>query len=331
MSANIVNYKDFKIENLIIGAIEKKTSKKDQSAVYYQCTISYKYEKNVNNKIVYVIDELFLEFPEITSNGGITKKENQNEPGKFDASIFATFDISKEDVNDFVKQGSLLEPDERGVMGQIYFACLRAVYEGKSSVPSLARQQREDVIEGQFTPPIYWHMDSQGIIKGKNPSKFFPLVNYGQPGTFQRRETLFTAPYKDKNGKPVKIDWNCLEGVVMNFIPNVHFKKLFIGSKISLQMEIQSAVVTKLNKIGEQTAQDATINELLDANPNLEEEMQASIFAIKEMMNTTKSTSQTKDAEQGSNEKLTATSLEISSTELDIDISSLPGLSNLKK
>ena len=284
MSQNLVNFKDFKIENLIIGQIAKKTAKQDPSATYFEASLSYKYEKTINGSKVFTIDDFYLEFPELTSNGGIVKKENPNS-GKIDASIFSSFDLSNEDINEFVKQGSLLEPDERGVIGKIYYACLRAVFEGKSAISSLSRIQREDVLEGSFSPLLYWQMDDQGIVKGKNPSKFLSLINYGDPGSFKRRETLFNYPVKDANGKPKKIDWQYLEGVNMSFIPNIHFKKVYIGSKITIQTEVQSAVITKINKIGDLTSQTSTIDNLIESNYDLTLAIESNINDIKNLVN----------------------------------------------
>ena len=128
-------------------------------------------------------------------------------------------------------------------------------------------------------------MDDQGNVKGKNPSKFLSLINYGEPGSFKRRETLFNYPVKDANGKPKKIDWQYLEGVNMSFIPNIHFKKVYIGSKITIQTEVQSAVITKINKIGDLTSQTSTIDNLIESNYDLTLAIESNINDIKNLVN----------------------------------------------
>jgi hypothetical protein len=281
MSKNLVNWKDFKIENMVIGSIQKKTSKMDTTKTYNECTLSYNYEKNIDGKIIIVNDELFIEFPEISSNGGIMIKENQS--GKMEASMLCSFNLGDPDMKEFVSQGSLLEPEEQGLMGKIFFTTLDFLFKEKSKVPAFSRIPKIENMESLLTPILYWSYDEQGIIKTKNPSKFIPLINYGEPGTFKRRETLFNLPSLDKNGKPKKADWEDLKGVNVSFIPNVHFKKIYIGAKASFQTEIESAIITKIVKIGDETSQSSTIERLINSRPDIVSSVEANIAGIKNM------------------------------------------------
>lgn len=339
MSQNLVNFKDFKIENLIIGSIVKKTSKMDPSAQYNECSISYNYEKTVNGDKILINDDLYLEFPEVNSNGGILKKENL--AGKVEASILATFELSDPEIARFVNQGSLLEPDEQGIIGQIYYTILKSLFKEKSKVSSFNRITKEENLESLCTPLLYWAFDEQGLIKGKNPSKYFPLINYGAPGTFLRRETLFNTPSLDKNGKPNKINWNDLEGVNVSFIPNVHFKKVYISQKASIQTEIVSCVVTKINKIGDDTSQLSTIERLIAKRPDIVSQVEANISTIKNLrLNKTPEEEAPKKEEtitlltnstEDTSENTCEEDSDIPKIVVKTNILNLPGLKNLQK
>ena len=319
MSSNLVNFRNFKIENLIIGSVQKKTSVADKSATYYEIPLSYKYERCINGKNAFIIDDLYIEFPELTSNGGIIKKINEKS-GKTEASIMASFNISDQEINEFTKQGSYLEEDERGTIGKIYYSCLDAIFEQKGQIPSFSKTQKVEFLEALVTQMIYWPTDDQGmIVAGKNPVKYFNLINQGEPGTKNRRETLFNYPSKDDNGKIKKISWECLENVKMKFIPNVKIPKIYIGQKASIQVKIESAIVTEINRIGDISSQTETLERLMESRPDISKSIEESLNSIKQILEIEPNKSENKEEKQKDHPD-----------DIQIDIESLPGLKKNK-
>ena len=105
---------------------------------------------------------------------------------------------------------------------------------------------------GMFKNPIYWPRDevTGEKITGKSPSLWLKLRNG------KTNKTLFT----DLNGHIV--DWKLLTNVDVTLVPLLHFEKIYIGSKASLQVHLASAIILKIAAAGTQSRQVSTMDRL---------------------------------------------------------------------
>ena len=282
MASNLVNYKDFEIDKLVIGKVVGKKSIKDPSAAYSEMPIKYRYPNGQ-------IDDLCIEFPEVTSIGGIVTKLDEK-TGKLQSSINGIFDISNPDIENFVNKGSFLEEEAQGTCGKIYFKCLQALFEQKGTLSgNFAKQQKIDTLEVLFGDFIFWPLDETGTpIKGKNPSKFLNLLNI-ETKNGGKIQTLFNSPIIDpKTKKFQKIPWEYLQNVKMKFIPNVKISKIYIGAKASIQSKLESAIITEINKIGDVSAQTETLNYYVSHRPDIVAAVEQSLMSIMNLSNSAK-------------------------------------------
>ena len=272
-----VNHLNFDPKRLIKTQLETKQSKPrpnperpqdpPQSVTYNELALMYEYDTvDAGGNPCRVIAPLQVEGPVLTSPVGIGIKPGQN--GGENASIFTQFDMTNTEVAAFVALGDE-KGDGAGFWERLYRACLHRIFEIRGEVKSLGRITKIEGLEGVFGYPIFWKRDSLGqIMPGTNPSKYFNLINYGKPGSFQRKETLFNIPVRDEKdpGTPEnpnwkKLDWKLLtSGVEMKFQPLITFKKIYIGGgKASLQFEIKSAMVTHVVRANTVSGQKDTL------------------------------------------------------------------------
>ena len=279
-STPFVNHLNFDVNRLIKTALESKTSKPKPdpnnpngqpiSLQYNTSSIMYEYDVlDKDGKTCKVVAPLCVEGPELSSPSGVLTKTQAN--GFDSASIFTNFDLTDPEVAQFVSFGTPPGSDgqggkDSGFWESFYRACMNRVWDIKGQIPFLARIPTKAGLEGLFGYPIFFMRDpnTSQIVSGKNPSKYFNLVSYGKPGSFTRKETLFTVPIEIKKiGDRVqyqKLDWKFLKGVEMRFKPLITFKQLYMGAgKVSLQFEITSAIVTHIIQANTQSAQSDSL------------------------------------------------------------------------
>ena len=114
--------------------------------------------------------------------------------------------------------------------------------------------------ESVFKNPVYWHRDdvTGEKVKGKNPNIWSKI----RGGTYSR--TLFT----DLNDPPQVIEWNLLQNVELKLVPLIHWEKIYVGAKPSLQVYMASGVVTKIVPAGTETRQVSTVSRLKEKYGN---------------------------------------------------------------
>lgn len=215
------------------------------------------------------VGPFYVELCEVISPKGIEVKPNLN--GVDTPSLFCTFDLREPDAYECVKHGIEGDISTAGFFKKLYnVLALRLLTPEAKKVSSLKSMKTLEGISGVFKyekTMVYEPLDSVTgePIEGKNPSKFFNLVNQGKPGTFARKETIFNAPCRDdKTGDFVIIPWDVLlAGVEMKHKPLLWIKRLHIGSTgVSIQMEIVSSVVTSIVKAGSVSGQKDTLADM---------------------------------------------------------------------
>ena len=243
-----LKYRDFNPERLVRCPVEQKQTKpKDGTSplIYYEIPISYRYpQTDINGKTSDIIAPLLVESPILTSPEGITFKHNGN---NITTSLPTTFDIRDPDVLNFIKLRDI-DSDGKSIIGsggffeELYQTCLDRVSENSGNIPTLSRYPDLTTI---FTSPISWYRNpSNGQIENnRNPKKYIPLVNYGEEGRPGYRITQFQSPIKTGKGEFFVHDWKTLSGVEIKYRGLLRIKKIYIGAKISIQVELESALV----------------------------------------------------------------------------------------
>jgi hypothetical protein len=259
-----VTYNNFSTERLTASQAETKTvpgtgpgaNPPTPPQNYYQISIMYNYGTDTSR-----VNDFLIEGPEIESSAGIQSKPAQSGVGRFDHSIPCRFDLGDPDQKKFID-----------VMDSIYRACAYIIGTMKGAVN--LRYFEAERPEGQFTNPVYRPFDkvTNQVIAGRAPSMYLKLFSRGKDAMAE--QTLFTGV----DGNP--IPWPLLQNVEMKFIPLIHVKRIYVGSKASLQMEVQSAIVTSIRARNSASKQLATLQRLQHERPKLVDEVAGQVARL---------------------------------------------------
>lgn len=249
-----VNWKDFDPERLVQTNIEKRTitpkpdptkSAADQPKPIDEQSIPqmYRYQTfdDKGNVTGEVVSELCVELPKITSPDGI-----KTEKGK-GSSILCHFDQNDKDVKDFCEN-----------FCENYLKILfKRLFTHRGHISSISSITDPNHIAGSIKPILFRQRDpnTSELVPGKNPTKYFKLIDFGEPGSFKQRQTPFVEPIIDPvTKKPKIVEWDILRNVRMQIIPLIKFK-LYHRSKIQLEATMISAVLVGLEKSGTENRQ----------------------------------------------------------------------------
>lgn len=237
-----VSYKDFDVSKLSTPGPQRK-SIPNSSQVYYEIPIQYNYATDDTE----LIGDLKIEYPKVTNNFGI--KEFAGEGGKQSA---------------FMLSASLLPDGESAVLRKmledLYKGCAQLIGIHKDNLSSAFKKfkpESKESCEALFKELIY--VPTQA---GRAPSASNKLRAYNG-----EVKTLFTRYYKDENtGKPVEepVPWRLLVNADIKYIPVVHYKKIYVGSKASIQSEMTSAIIVSVKPRHTESSQKETAQALLD-------------------------------------------------------------------
>ncbi len=223
---------------------------------YYQIPLMYNYGTSESR----ILNDFLFEFCELESKFGIQAKPGQS--GRMEYSLMAKFESTKPDHMQCISAINEIHRGSSYVLQQ---------YKGVVKMPHFQVQMAEAT---GFKNPVYRPRDEAtgDIIQGRAPSMFLKLFNRGVPPMVE--QTLFTGP----DQKP--IPWTLLTGVEMRYIPLVHIKRIYVGSKASLQMEVVSAIVTSIKARGTSTLQTSTIHNLQQNRPDLTDTVAAQLAKL---------------------------------------------------
>lgn len=239
MSANFVDFEDFKVENVVQGSLEERPIPESNSK-YRQLPIQYNYGTDIKPEI----DDLYLQLPTTTSTGVREDVDAKTQRVKYSCMLrFKNIDETHQKCIE--------------IIGQLHKKCAEFLYSIKGQIGFYDFNPKAP--GGMFKNPIYFprNKTTGDVIPGKDPSFWLKLI------TYSGGKTLFT----DLNQNPVS--WNLLKNVNMKFIPLVKFEKIYIGTKASLQCKLQSAIILEVHQAGTQTRQIKTIEKILKNQPNL--------------------------------------------------------------
>lgn len=270
---HFVKWNEFDPSRLIGGPIESGESqpKPDPNDPNKTITIKYQhskpeYEYDVVNaktgETTKCIAPLIFQLPPVTSSRGLTTKIGMG--GYEGTSILCKFDMSKPDIRAAFSMGENIHGVPDGMWKKFHMWCSQYLWENRSNIPIIKQLNSKEMVPAIFPFPINFKTDENGIVASKDPTCFFKIPSFGKIGTSEHKGASFTAPIIVGNvaGKSVykKIDWSQMRDVKMTFVPMIGLKRIYIGSKASLQLYLKSAVVTSI----EPSSNDEILDGILD-------------------------------------------------------------------
>jgi hypothetical protein len=254
-----VSYTDYADERMLHTSPESKTvpntgpnTPNPTPQTYKQIPLMYNYSQGVTP----LLDDAMVEGCEMESPDGIRSTVKD---GKTQYSVMVRFDNSIES-NGFVSCVGKIHMRTAAILGSVKGAV--GLHEFDAERPNAL-----------YKNPIYRPRDptTGNLIEGKPPSIYFKLFKRGKD---ESNETMFT----DLEGK--RIPWALLKNVKVKFVPLIHIKRIYVGAKPSLQMEMVSAIVTDIHAKGSQAMQLDTINRLKEARPELADTVAAQLSKL---------------------------------------------------
>lgn len=226
---------------------------------YYNIPLMYNFARDNNSK---TLGDFQFEGCEMTTTQGLRTTANV-QTGRSEHSIMVRYDINTPE------QARFLE-----VIDEIHNGSAQIVqaYKMPVKMPHFNAQMAQAT---GFKHPVHRPLDElTGVpTEGRQPSMFLKLFQRGKAPFVE--QTIFTG----LDGKP--IPWTLLQNVEMKFIPLLHFKRIYVGGgKVSMQIEMLSAVVTSIKSRGTTTNQQATISRLQEARPELADTVSAQLAKI---------------------------------------------------
>jgi len=194
-----------------------------------------------------LIGQFFVELPEVLCYGGI-KSDTETKPPlkegdppyvKERHAMMFSFDLkSEENINCLNK------------LDEVWMGCSRALGKQKAKVGLFDYDPERP--GSSFKNPVYYKRDqvSGERVKGIAPSLWVKLNAY------RTNKTLFT----DVEGEP--IDWSLLADVEVKLVPLIMYSHIYVGTKITLQIKLISAIVTDIAEINTKTRQTRTLDRL---------------------------------------------------------------------
>ena len=238
--------------------------KGNESISYNDIKIHYNYGTAAEP----VISDLFLELPPVVATGIRTKEEDsQGKNGpykKMTHQMMLKLDLTNPETRADI-QKALDKLDEVHAR-----ACqLLAASKGKLKMYDFDPLRPG----GVFKNPVNWPRDevTGEKVKGKSP------VLWPKLRSFKTNKTLFT----DLDGHIV--DWKLLTDVDITLVPLLHFEKIYIGAKASLQVYLASAIILKIAAAGTQSRQVSTMDRYKEkyATTGLADTLQAELAELR--------------------------------------------------
>jgi hypothetical protein len=272
--SNFVKWNEFDPSRLIGGPIKSGESQpkpdpndpKKTKTVKFQYTIpEYEYDvvNKTTNEVTKCIGPLRIQLCPITSNRGLNTKIGMS--GYEKTSIFCKLDMSDPNVRSMCSMGEEAHDLPDGMWKKFYGWCSDYLWDNKSNIEIVKALPQKPLMAAIFGFPLSFKMTDEGKISNNNPTRYFEVKSFGKVGSSDHSGAVFTVPkvIGTVAGKPVyeKLDWNLLSNVKMKFIPMVKFKRIYIGTKASMQMYIDSAVVLDLKPASEDDSFDDLLGE----------------------------------------------------------------------
>jgi len=261
MSSFKIPFSDFDVNRLEKTAIVPKTSKAKPDPqnptvlgpviAYSTMPLQYRYSvTTADGQTVDTIAPLCVEGPILTTPLGIKYRANPN--GTTSTTIFTQFNTKDPAVTAFI-----------AFYKTLYDECLERIFEARASIKGFERMTSKAGLEFAFAYPI--HMPTGPGNAGRDPTTFFPLINYADSADGKKgRQTTFLMPIDETTGIAPVVEWWALENRQFSFIPVITMPEIYFGgAKASIQKKIVSAVIaSEIKEAGVSSIQRDTVERL---------------------------------------------------------------------
>ena len=224
---------------------------------YYQIGLAYNYGPQERK----IIKDFLIEGCEVTAPYGLQSKQGQS--GRIEHALMVRFDPGNPEHNAFIDSMNAIHGGAAYILGQ------------NRGAVKLYNFSPEMAVATGLKNPVYRPFDDVTAqpIEGKSPSMFLKCFKRGFTG--MEEKTLFTDP----DCKP--IPWELLSQSEVTFIPLIHVKHIYVGGgKASIQMEMVSALVTKVRGRNTETMQTTTAERYKARNPQAADMVQGQIASL---------------------------------------------------
>ena len=248
--SNYVSWTDFDPEKMTVFTPKKTEYKLEDGTTGYKwhMKISYQYDNGV-------VGPLYVEYPEITTSGGIRAKPKTSAKGPYtEYSIVGKLNLADNKVNHHRDFYEKFNGPFVARMMEIALENYDVIYSKKDKPDA-----RTVLLENKIRAPWYLGTDESGEpVEGSDPMSVMGLLS------FANVKTLWTdaaaEPLTEKDGTPLK--WTRLMNVEMEFQPLIKFTemvvsgpKAFFKAATAIQSGIIPDLPRKINSVSIQKPQ----------------------------------------------------------------------------
>jgi len=239
----IVNHKEFDPLRLVSVGTERKTFQTPNGTPGSYNIVNLAY--NYGNSEKPMLCDFYLELCPLKSATGIFEKKPTNQDGtvkldgKSEYSIMSPLNI----------QGDLEHVACYETLQKLHRRCCEILEEKRTAVglPRFTADRADN-----FTECWTFRKDkTTGAITGTTPDMYLKIFKRGE-GPYAEQTQFFGANNE-------KIGWTMMKGVQIEYIPLMHVKRIYIGSKQSVQMDLAQAIVTDIRARGSENMQGKTL------------------------------------------------------------------------
>jgi hypothetical protein len=250
--SNFVTYKDFNKDNLASASFEEGKSKTG-TIKFKTCKIFYNY----GTPDAPVVHEFLLEGPVLHSGRGLSDKTSED--GKVSHKITSALDNRNADHTEYDR-----------VLDEVHAWCAQVLSQNATKLGNAALKN-PDAAKGMLRGLSFMPTDgNSGKLVSHN------CFDYGTA------KTTFTTPEMDKHNKvqPKVLPWSYVRNAEFDYIPLTKVRDIFAGTQLTIRSTLQSAVVFNLKPAGSSTVQLSTLERLVQANPDMVNDIQEQIASL---------------------------------------------------
>jgi hypothetical protein len=272
MTTHFVTWKNFNTDRLIGGGISTGESQpkpdpndpnKTTSVKFLHTTPEYEYDivNPITKAVTKSIAPLRIQLPPITSSRGLSTKIGMS--GYEKTTIFCKMDMSDPDVRAMCSMGEETHGLPDGMWKRLHSWCLEYLWTSKSQIPTVKALGNKALMAAVFAFPLLFKTNEDGKISNNDPTRFFDIMSFGNVGTPDHRGAVFRCPkvVGTVAGKPEYeiVPWSKLVNARVTFLPIVKFRRIYIGSKATMQLVIDSGAILDIVP----ASQDDSLDDIL--------------------------------------------------------------------
>jgi hypothetical protein len=260
-TSSYVAFDEFDPEKVIFSAPHPPKTSPNGATNQKQIDVTYNYG-TVENPDVKILK---FEAPELTTTWGINEQVSKFGDGKIQYSIACTMDMNNPKHVAYIDfLDNILYSTVAKHLGTVKMQIGMKHFDPANPKPN------------ELSTFVYYPRDkvSGDILEEKPPAVYHSIYRRVSKANGNVYNTIFIGlDHKE-------VSWDVLKGVNMNFIPLMQVNRIFIGTKASIQIEMQSAVITSVQARDGGVKQDATIDRLIKQDPDLAKRVSSQLATL---------------------------------------------------